>query len=57
MQEYHDRRHLLVHRLGETDSQYRKKYNANTKSISISDDYIIGCMEDKKPTVKWFTIR
>lgn len=44
MQEYHDKRHLLVHRLGETDSQFRKRYNTTAQSISISDDYITECM-------------
>jgi hypothetical protein len=52
MQEYHDRRHLLVHRLGETDSQYRKKYNTNAISISINDDYIVDCINDIKSYCK-----
>ena len=46
MQEYHDRRHLLVHQLGLTDYQYRKKYNTYATSISITDDYIINCFHD-----------
>ena len=48
MQEYHDRRHLLVHQLGLTDYQYRKKYNTHATSISIYDDYIINCFHDFK---------
>ncbi|WCO03534.1 hypothetical protein [Psychroserpens ponticola] len=46
MEEYHERRHLLVHRLGRTDSQYRKKYNTNKLSISISDEYLNECIDD-----------
>ena len=46
MEEYHERRHLLVHRLGKTDSQYRKKYNTTKLTISISDDYLNECIED-----------
>lgn len=40
MEEYHDRRHLLVHRLGRTDIQYRKKYKFSKKGISISKKYL-----------------
>jgi hypothetical protein len=43
--EYHDRRHLIVHRLGKTDKQYRQKYNTSDKSIKISKSYIINCFE------------
>ena len=48
MTEYHDRRHLIVHRLGETDTQYRKKYNTSIKQISIDDDYLITAIGDIK---------
>lgn len=46
MEEYHERRHLLVHRLGRTDSQYRKKYNTTKLTISISNEYLNECIED-----------
>ncbi len=48
MEEYHDRRHLLVHRLGKTDAQYRDKYNTTKQGISIDEDYLIECIKDFK---------
>ena len=48
MEEYHDRRHLLVHRVGKTDIQYRDKYNTSKQSISIEEDYLIDCIKDFK---------
>jgi hypothetical protein len=44
--EYHDRRHLHVHNLGQTDKQYRKKYNTKKSGISISDRYIRNAIDD-----------
>lgn len=46
MEEYHDRRHLLVHRLGKTDQQYRQKYNTTKQGISIDDIYLFECISD-----------
>ena len=46
MEEYHDRRHLLVHRLGKTDQQYRDKYNTSKSGISIDDSYLLDCFAD-----------
>jgi hypothetical protein len=40
--EYHDNRHLIVHRLGLTDKEYRHKYNANIKKVYISEKYLIN---------------
>ena len=40
MREYHDRRHLLVHRLGKPDSQYRKKYTFAEAHLSVDDEYL-----------------
>ncbi|RJQ38098.1 MAG: hypothetical protein C4555_05370 [Dehalococcoidia bacterium] len=44
-EEYHDRRHLLVHRLGATDYVYRKKHNTNMKKITIEEDYLLSSFE------------
>lgn len=52
MKEYHDRRHLIVHRLGQTDSQYRKKYNTRAQSISIEDEYILNAISEIKSYCK-----
>jgi|WetSurMetagenome_2_1015567.scaffolds.fasta_scaffold00675_12 hypothetical protein len=48
MEEYHDRRHLQVHRLGSTDQSYRDKYNYSRHIITIDDDYLVQCFQDFK---------
>lgn len=48
MEEYHDRRHLLVHRLGKTDQQYRDKYKTTKPTITIEEQYLLDCFEDFK---------
>ncbi|MCC4213759.1 hypothetical protein [Leeuwenhoekiella parthenopeia] len=48
MEEYHDRRHLLVHRLGKTDDQYRKRYNYDHPSITITEEYLQQSFKDFK---------
>ena len=40
MQEYHDKRHLLVHRLGITDEKYRRKYSSEELKIQIDNEYL-----------------
>lgn len=40
MNEYHDRRHILVHRLGVTDEQYRKKYKSTESKLSVTEPYL-----------------
>lgn len=44
--EYHDRRHLLVHKLGVTDKKYREKYNCNDDKISVPELYLINALID-----------
>lgn len=39
-EELHDRRHLLVHRLGETDAAYRHRYNSKEKRVTIDEGYL-----------------
>lgn len=46
MDEYHLRRHLLVHRLGKTDEQYRSKYNSTDTHITIGEKYLFTCISD-----------
>lgn len=46
MGEYHDRRNLLVHRLGRTDEQYRRKYNFRKPGIAIDVEYLMACAKD-----------
>lgn len=48
MEEYHQRRHLLVHRLGKTDQFYRDKYNYQGHNITVENFYLENCFEDFK---------
>lgn len=48
MEEYHDRRHLFVHRLGKTDEYYRKKYNLVRAGLSIDEKYLLKAFDDIK---------
>jgi hypothetical protein len=36
----YDYRHLLVHRLGKTDEQFRKKHSTNVRKITLTSDII-----------------
>lgn len=38
IQQYHERRHLIIHRLGKTDEQYRKKYNSSETAIRLDEN-------------------
>jgi len=42
IQEMHDRRHLLVHRLGNTDEKYRCAYSEVKKRISVPENYLLN---------------
>lgn len=42
IQEMHDRRHLLVHRLGSTDKNYRITYSETKKRISVPEIYLFN---------------
>ena len=42
LEEYHARRHILVHRLGETDAAYRSKY-ASGKRVTVTETYLLQC--------------
>lgn len=44
--EYHDKRHLIVHRLGLTDKEYRHKYNTNIKRVNINEKYLISAFKN-----------
>ncbi len=41
----HDKRHLLVHRLGKTDKQFRHKYSTEEKQITISPEDFYKAIE------------
>lgn len=38
IEEYHDKRHLIVHRLGKIDEQYQKKYSTNDCTIKLNEN-------------------
>ena len=40
--EFHDKRNLIVHRLGLTDKEYRHKYAIEAKKVNISEKYLIS---------------
>ena len=42
IQEMHDRRHLLIHRLGNTDEKYRRDYSESKKHISVPENYLLN---------------
>ncbi|MCJ7788710.1 MAG: hypothetical protein MUP69_00740 [Candidatus Atribacteria bacterium] len=42
IQEMHDRRHLLIHRLGNTDEKYRRDYSERKKHISVPENYLLN---------------
>ncbi len=44
--EYHDNRHLIVHRLGLTDKGYRHKYNTSVNRVNISEKYLITAFKN-----------
>jgi len=45
LEEYHDRRHLLVHRLGAADSVYQKKYHVQQKKLTVEEFYLLECID------------
>lgn len=45
LQEFHERRHLLVHRLGKTDQKYRRDYNVADKRLVVNKRYLLYCFE------------
>lgn len=38
LKQYHQKRHLIVHRMGKTDEQYRKQYNTNEMTIKLDEN-------------------
>jgi len=43
MGEYHERRHLLVHRLGKPDKHYIKLYQSSGKNLTVDEEYLNKC--------------
>ena len=41
LKEIHERRHLLVHRLGYTDEQYREEHGQRTHRVSIEETFLL----------------
>ncbi len=46
MNEYHDVRHILVHRLGQTDEAFRLKYHNDSKQITVDPSLLNSLLDD-----------
>jgi hypothetical protein len=46
LEEYHDRRHLLVHKLGRVDDVYKHKYSSTAKSLSVTLSYLLESIDN-----------
>ncbi|MFA7302828.1 MAG: hypothetical protein WC030_03715 [Candidatus Paceibacterota bacterium] len=46
LNEYHDRRHLLVHKLGQVDDGYRHRYSSTAKLLSVDMPYLIEVIDN-----------
>jgi len=53
LEESHDRRHILVHRLGVPDDEYRHQYKTENKTLTVTDDYLFGCIADLDHLSSW----
>ncbi|MBM3120110.1 MAG: hypothetical protein FJ006_11315 [Chloroflexi bacterium] len=45
LEEYHDRRHLLVHQLGKTDTIYQKKHNTKQKTVTVDEKDLLESID------------
>lgn len=45
LKEIHDRRHVLVHRLGYTDDQYRHSYRYTHRRVSVDQPYLLSSIQ------------
>lgn len=43
---YHKQRHILIHRLGKVDDEYKKKYSYNFSHLNINETILLECLED-----------
>lgn len=46
MNEYHDIRHILVHRLGKTDEAFRRKYHVDLQQIAVDGALVNSLLTD-----------
>lgn len=46
MREYHERRHIFVHRLGVPDDKYRQAYAFTGRRLEIGEEYLQNCIEN-----------
>lgn len=45
LEEYHERRHLLIHQMGRTDQKYRDQHGTKSKKITVDEDYLLECLQ------------
>jgi len=53
LEEFHDRRHILVHRLGVVDDEYRHRYKTDEKTLTVTHEYLFGCMAELSRLTSW----
>jgi hypothetical protein len=53
LEEFHDRRHIFVHRLGITDDEYRHRYKTELNRLTVSEEYLLGCISDLRKFAIW----
>jgi len=53
LEEIHDRRHLIVHRLGKTDFCYRRKYSNSVPRLTVGESYLFSTTERAKAFVSF----
>jgi len=46
MREYHDRRHIFVHRLGAPDKKYRQNYGFTGNRLDVDEEYLQNCIQN-----------
>lgn len=51
MLKYHEIRHLIIHRLGKTDSKFKKNYNYHKEKIRINKQFLNEAINDFKAFV------
>jgi hypothetical protein len=44
LEEITDRRHILVHRLGQADEVYQRKYNTNENFLPVKEEYFLEAL-------------
>lgn len=52
MEEYHERRHIFVHRSGRPDSRYRKVFHVAGGRLQVTEEYLLDCFDSIEKFIK-----